>query len=181
LIAFAHWRIDLAVHGGASMNLKHLCDRIVSSMLALGIGGCLVGLGAHSASAQSITVTTPFPYCVNNQAYPRGEYKFNLITEWLLSIRSVDGGGESLFQVQPEVGVSQGLASGPEGSAGGVTFRAFQGFRELQSVHAPGSDLTFKLAGRRTARDKSKAHGSLQPINCFTEASLIRSRKVTGQ
>jgi hypothetical protein len=104
------------------MNLRNLCDRIVSSTLALGIVGGLVGLGSHSVSAQSITATVPFPFCVNNQGYPMGKYRLTLISPWLLSIRNVDGGGERLFQVHPEVGASQDLASGPAGSVGGVTF-----------------------------------------------------------
>jgi hypothetical protein len=54
------------------MNLRNLRDRIVSSMLAIGVVGSLVGLGSHSVSAQSITATMPFPFCVNNQAYLMG-------------------------------------------------------------------------------------------------------------
>ncbi len=157
------------------MNMRNLCSRIISSMLAPGIVGSLVGLGAHSVSAQSITVTTPLPYCVNNHEYPRGTYRFTLVSEWLLSIRNMNGGGESLFLVHPEVDREQGLTTG------GLTFRTFQGFRELKAVHEPGSDLNLELVEREAERDKSETHGSLQPINCFNQKSSIRGRNTTGQ
>src|ERR1700678_1769648 len=102
------------------MNLRNLSHRIVSSMLALGMIGILAGLGAHSASAQSITATTPFPFCVNNQAYPMGTYRFTLISQWILSIRNMNGGGESLFPIHPEIcgPPKENQAPRPEGVAG---------------------------------------------------------------
>jgi hypothetical protein len=163
------------------MNLRHLCHRIVSSMLALGVGGLLAGLGTHSASAQSITVTTPFSYCVNNRAYASGEYKFTLLSQYLLSIRNVNGGGESLFLIRPEDGGDRSLARGPVESLGGVTFRTFQGFKELHAVHEPVSNLTLELIGHGISRDKLKTGRSLVPINCFSEKSSIRDRNTVGQ
>jgi hypothetical protein len=163
------------------MNLRHLCDRIVSSMLAIGIGLSLAGLGAHSASAQSLTVTTPFSYCVNRQAYPRGEYQFTLLSEWLLAIRNVQDGRESLFLVRPDVYDPQEAAKSPVISVGELTFRNFQGFRELQTVHDPVAGLTVKLVARGSSGDRSKARGSLTPINCFTERDSIRGPNITGQ
>ena len=163
------------------MNLKNLCDRIVSSVLALGIVGSLMGLGAHSVSAQSIAATTPFPFCVSNQAYSMGSYQFTLISDWLLAIRNVNGGGERLFLVHPEFGGSQGLASRPVGSDDGVvTFRTFQGFRELKAVHQAGSEVSFELVGKGVPRDKLQTRGPLKPINCFTDGASIRGN-TTGR
>ena len=163
------------------MNLRNLFNRFVSSTLALGIVGGLAGLGAHSVSAQSITVTTPFPYCVNKQAFPRGTYRFTHTSQWLLSIQDVNGVGESLFLVRPEAGGPEGMASGPVGSVGGATFRTIRGLRELKEVNEPGSDVTLELIGQETARDKFKTHGSLQPISCFTKGFSTRDRNMTGQ
>jgi hypothetical protein len=180
-LPWIYWRFDLVAHGGASMNFRNLSNRIVSSTLALGIVGGLAGLGAHSVSAQSMTVTTPFPYCVNNQAFPRGTYQFTHVSPWLLSIQDVKGGSEKLFLVRPEGGGPQGLASGPAESVGGATFRMIQGLRELKAVNEPGSNLTLELISQGTARDKSTTNGSLEPINCFSQKSSMRSKSTTGQ
>jgi hypothetical protein len=181
LIVLAYWRIDFAAHEGASMNLRNLCDRIVSSVLSLGIVGTLLALGTHSVSAQSITATTPFPFCVNHQAYPMGTYRLTLISPWLLSIHNVNGEDEGLFQIHPEAGNREGIASGQVGSTNSLTFRTFPDFRELQAVYEPSSDMTFELIGQGIPRDKLKTHGSLKPINCFTEKSSVRGRNTTGQ
>lgn len=163
------------------MNLRNLCNRILSSMLALGMVGSLMGLGEHSVSAQSITATTPFSFCVNNQAYPSGRYRFTLVSLWLLSIRNVDGGSGSLFQVYPEDDGAQGLAGSPAGAVSGVTFRTVHGFRKLEAVHEAGTDVTFELMGQRIPRDKSKTHRPLQPINCLVEGASIHGRNAKAQ
>src|ERR1700733_4374007 len=146
------------------MNPRNLCHRIVSSMLTLGMVCILAGLGAHSVSAQSITATTPFPFCVNNQPYPMGSYRFTLLSEWILSIRNMKDGGQSLFPVHPEVGGPQRRVA----SADGVTFRNYQGLRELKDVHVAGSALTFELIGQGISTDKSRTGGPLEPKSCFT-------------
>ena len=163
------------------MTLRRLCGRTVSSMLALSIGGSLLGLGAHLVSAQSVTVTTAFPYCVNNQAFPKGTYRFTYVSQWILSIQDVNGGGESLFLVQPEDRGPQSLAHDPVRSAGGVTFSTIRGMRELKDVSDPGSDVTLELVGQGMARDKWKTYNSLNPKNCFAEKPSIRGQNRTGQ
>jgi hypothetical protein len=150
------------------MKIRNLSNRFASLMLALSIVGSLVGLGTHSVSAQSILVTTPFPFCVNNQAYPKGSYRFTLLSHWILSVRNVNGEQERMFPVGPKDGGAQGLVSGPMGSAGRVTFRSFQGFKELYAVHEPASDLTFELIGQRFSGENLKTRGSPKPTNCFT-------------
>ena len=157
------------------MNIRNLCAHIVSTMLAIS------GLGTRSALAQSLTVTTPFPFCVNNQAYPKGRYKFTHISEWFLSIRDVNGGGESLFLIGPEDLATQGVATGRVRSGRDVTFHVFQGFRELQAFDDPDSGLTFELIGKGISRDKLKTRGSLEPINCFNEKSPNTDRNIADQ
>jgi hypothetical protein len=129
---------------------------------------------------RSITVTTPFSYCVNNRAYSSGEYKFTVISQHLLSIRNVNGGGESLFLIRPEGG-AQGLARGPARSPGAITFRTFQGLRVLGTVFEPGSDSAFELISQGISRDRLKTRESLEPINCFSKKSSIHGRNTTGQ
>jgi hypothetical protein len=163
------------------MNLRNLCDRVVSSTLALGIAGSLAGLGAPSASAQSITATMPFPFCVNNQAYPMGAYRLTLLSPWLLSIRNVNGGGERLFQVHPGPGAQQGVSGGSVRSVDGVTFSDFQGLRQLKAVHDAGSHVTFELIGQRIPRHTLKTRGPLKPARCVPKDSSIRVRNTTGQ
>jgi hypothetical protein len=163
------------------MKIRDLSNRLTSSMLALGMVGSLAGLGAHTVSAQSIVVTTPFPFCVNSQAYPKGSYRFTLLSHWLLSVRNVNGEQQRLFRLGPKDGGTQGSVSGPMGSAGGVTFRSFQGFKELDTVHEPVSGLTFELIGQRLSGENLKTRGSPKPTNCFTEESSIRGRNTTGR
>ena len=163
------------------MKIRNLSNRLASLMLALSIVGSLAGLGTHSVLAQSILVTTPFPFCVNNQAYPKGSYRFTLLSHWILSVRNVNGEQERMFPVGPKDGGAQGLVSGPMGSAGGVTFRSFQGFKELDTVHEPVSGLTFELIGQRLSGENLKTRGSPKPTNCFTEESSIRGRNTTGR
>jgi hypothetical protein len=155
------------------MNLRNLLDLIVSSTLALGMIGSLAELGAPSALAQSITATMPFPFCVNNQAYPTGTYRLTLISPWLVSIRNLNGGGERLFSVHPKD------LAGPLRSVDGLTFTAFQGLKELKAVHEDGSDVSFELGGQGIP--KGKTRGPLKPTSCLIDTSPIRGRNTTGQ
>jgi hypothetical protein len=122
------------------MILRLVRNRIFTSMLALGVVGATLGMDARSASAQSITVTTSFPFCVNNQAFPRGTYRFTPLSQWILSIRDVNGENEELFPVRPEFSNREGSQIDPMWNAGGVTFRTSDGVRTLQAVYDPISD-----------------------------------------
>jgi hypothetical protein len=157
--------VSISPRGGAAMNIRNLCNRFLSSMLTIGIVGALVGPGAHSVSAQSIIVTTPFSFCVNRQAYPKGRYRFTLRSQWILSIQNVNGEDEGFFHIRREDGSAQDLASGPMASEGGVTFRTFEGIKELQTVHEPGSDSTFELIGHGFPRKNLKTRRLLKPTN----------------
>jgi hypothetical protein len=164
------------------MNLRNQCDRIFAPVLALSIVATIVGLDAHSASAQSITVTTPFSYCVNTQVYPRGTYRFTLVSERLLSIRDVNGGGESLFLVRPEDRDTKGSAADRVTSADGLSFRTLHGVRELQGIHESGWNVAFELIGQGIWRDEAKARRPLKLANCSIEKSAIpRQKNTIGQ
>ncbi len=86
-----------------------------------------------------------------------------------------------MFLIRPEGGGAQGLAHGPAGSPGAVTFRTFQGLRVLGTVYDPGSDSAFELIGQGISRDRLKTRESLEPINCFSKKSSISGRNTTGK
>src|ERR1700730_12868399 len=97
------------------MNLEKFISTLAKLILgAIAIGGMLAS-GTQTATAQAITVTTPFAFSAGSQSYPAGTYQFTLLSEWSLSIRNVNGGGEKFFAVRP-----QGKL--PLRSQGGLTF-----------------------------------------------------------
>ena len=159
------------------MNIRNLCDRMLSSILAPAIVGSFMGLGAHSVAAQSIIVTTPFSYCVNSRAYPGGNYQFTLISPWILSIRNVSGGAANFFAVHPERDFPHSRVS----SAGGLVFATYQGVRTLQAVYEPGSRFGSELISPGVPGDKLQTHRSFRQINCFAEGSSMRDRNTPDQ
>jgi len=120
------------------MNFEKLISTLAKLILgAVAIGGMLT-LGAQTATAQAITVTTPFAFSAGSQSYPPGTYQFTLLSQWSLSIRNVKGGGKRFFAVHPE-------ETGPLNSQGSLTFRNFEGHRNLQAVYVPGTDIAAEL------------------------------------
>ena len=163
------------------MNLKNLCNRIGSSMLAPCIVASVAFLGAHSVSAQSITVTTTFPFCVNKEAYPIGTYQFTLLSDWILSVHNVNRKGEQMFAIRPGDGGIQGSASRAVRSVGGATFRTFRDFWELTTVSEPVADTAFELIEEGIQREKPETHRPVKPINCFTQQSTARTQNTAGR
>src|SRR5580704_14545737 len=97
------------------MNLEKFISTLAKLILgAVALGGMLA-FGTQNATAQAITVTTPFAFSAGSQSYPAGTYQFTRLSEWSLSIRNVNGGGERFFAVRPEEKV-------PLKSHGGLTF-----------------------------------------------------------
>ena len=127
------------------MNQRLLLDHIFTSILTLGFVGAMLAMGARPVSAQSITVTTPFPFCVNNQAFPRGTYRFTPLSQWIILIRDVNGESEELFPVRPESRHREGSQTDPMWTVGGVTFHNSQGVRTLEAVYDPISDRSFEF------------------------------------
>lgn len=152
------------------MNLRLVRNRIFTSMLALGLVGATFATGARSASAQSITVTTPFPFCINDQAFPRGTYRFTTVSEWILSVRDVNGENEELFPVHPEARNREDSQTGPMWNVGGVTFRTAQGVHTLKAVYDPTSDVSFEFP----------IHHSQEEHNCATKDYIAR-RSLAGK
>jgi hypothetical protein len=146
------------------MNREKFTSTFASLILvAVSISGMLA-LGTQTATAQAIIVTTPFAFSAGTQSYPAGTYQFTLLSQWSLSIRDVNGGGEKFFMVRPE----ENRASG---SQGGLAFRNSEGHRNLQAVYVPGIDSAAELP-QHNLRSRAKSDISL--------ASAVSSGKLTA-
>jgi hypothetical protein len=145
------------------MNLEKIISTLAKLILgAVALGGMLA-LGAQTATAQAITVTTPFAFSAGSQSYPAGTYQFTLLSQWSLSIRNVNGGGEKFFMVRPE-------ENGAVGLQGGLAFRNSEGHQNLQKVYVPGT---------RTAADVLPHDASSHRAKSNIESALS-SEKLTG-
>jgi hypothetical protein len=132
-------------------------------LLAVGIGSMLA-LGTQTATAQdAVIVTTPFAFSAGAQSFPAGTYQFTLLSDWSLSIRSVNGGGQSFFAVEPE----QNRAVGSKGS---LIFRNSEGHASLQAVYVPGTDRAVELF-QHDSRSKAKSD--------ILSGSTVSSEKIT--
>jgi hypothetical protein len=147
------------------MNLERIISTLAKLILgAVAIGGMLAS-GAETATAQAITVTTPFAFSVGSQPYPAGTYQFTRLSEWSLSIRNVKGGGEKFFVVHPEEKL-------PPASHGGLTFRNSEGHQNLQAVYVPGTDSAAELFQHDARSQTAKSD--------ISSASTVSSEKVTA-
>jgi hypothetical protein len=142
-------------------------------LAAVSISGMLA-LGTQTAAAQAIIVTTPFAFSVGSQCYPAGRYQFTLLSEWFLSIRNVNGGGEKFFTVRPE-------ENGPLGLHGGLTFRNSEGHKNLQVVHVPGRDRAAALLqydAVNKVSNRAKSDISLASTSRSSEKNTSRNQNV---
>jgi hypothetical protein len=146
------------------MNLERFISTRAKLILGtIAIGGML-GLSAQTATAQAIIVTTPFAFSAGSQSYPAGTYQFTLLSDWSLSIRNVNGGGERFFPVVPE-------ENGTSESHAGLTFRNSEGHASLQAVHVPGTDRVAELNQHYTRNNKAKSD--------MSSASAVSTEKFT--
>lgn len=147
------------------MNREKVTSTFAKLILVALCMGSILALGTQTAAAQeAIIVTTPFAFSAGTQSYPAGTYQFTLLSEWSLSIRNVNGGGERFFTVRPE-------ENGALGLQGGLTFRTSEGHSSLQAVHVPDTDRAVELFQHDTQSNRAKSDLSL--------ASTVTSEKVT--
>jgi hypothetical protein len=146
------------------MNLERSISTLAKLILgAVALSGMLA-LGTQTATAQAINVTTPFDFSAGNQSYPAGTYQFTLLSQWSLSIRNVNGGGESFFMVRPE----ENRAMGSQG--GGLAFRNSEGHQNLQKVYVPGTTIAVELIPHDAPSHRAKSN----------IATAVSSEKLTG-
>ena len=147
------------------MNREKITSAFAKLILVALSVGCMLALGTQTAAAQeAIIVTTPFAFSAGTQSYPAGTYQFTLLSEWSLSIRNVNGGGERFFPVIPE-------ENGTLGSHASLTFRNSEGHASLQVVHLPGTDRVAELNQHFTRSNKAKSD--------MSSASTVSSEKIT--
>jgi hypothetical protein len=145
------------------------------SILAAVITSGLLALGTQTASAQAITVTTPFAFSAGSQLYPAGTYQFTVKYESsLLSIRNVNGGGEKFFMVRPEV-------SKPLRPHSGLIFHNADGSNNLQAVRVPGTDRVAELTQQEAVSNKSKNHISLAATKMSTKKATVGNQNAPVQ
>src|SRR6202011_74715 len=139
------------------MNLEKFISTLAKLILgAVAIGGMLA-LGAQTATAQAITVTTPFAFSAGSQSYPAGTYQFTLLSQWSLCIRNVNGGGQRFVAVHPE-------ETGPLGSQASLTFRNSEGHENLQAVYVPGATSAAGLFPHDALSKRAKSDMSLASV-----------------
>jgi hypothetical protein len=147
-----------------AMNREKVISTFAKLALAAASMSSMLALGTQTAAAQSVIVTTPFAFSAGSQSYPAGTYQFTLLSEWSLSIRNVNGGGERFFPVVPEEnGISESHA--------GLTFRNSEGHASLQAVHVPGTDRVAELNQHYTRNNKTKSD--------MSSASAVSTEKIT--
>lgn len=141
-------------------------------LAAISISG-LLALGTQTASAQAITLTTPFAFSAGSQSYPAGTYQLTLLSEWSLSIRNVNGGGEKFFTVRPR-------ANEPVGSRGSVTFHNSQGHQNLEAVYVP-SHRVAELLLQDTLGNRAKSDMSLASASMSSEKANAGNQNAKGR
>jgi hypothetical protein len=156
------------------MNLEKFTSTLAKLILgAVAIHGMLA-LGTQTATAQAITVTTPFAFSAGSQSYPAGTYQFTLLSDWSLSIRNVKGGGEKFFTVHPE-------ENGSLGSQGSLTFRNSEGHQNLQAVYVPGTDSTAELLSHDPLSKRAKSDIPLASTSMSSEKATAGNQNAIGR
>ena len=145
------------------MNREKVTSTFARLILVVVTMSGMLALCTQTATAQAIIVTTPFAFSAGNQSYPAGTYQFTLLSEWSLSIRNVNGGGESFFMVRPEENRALG-------SQAGLAFRNSEGRQNLQKIHLPGTMTAAELIPHDALSHRAKSNIT----------SAISSEKLTG-
>lgn len=132
-----------------------------------------LALGAQTAAAQAIVVTTA-AFSAGNQSYPAGTYQFTRLSDWSLSIRNVNGGGEKFFAVRP-------IENGSLGSHGSLTFRNSEDQRNLDAVYVPGTDTTVELLQHNLRNKKARSATSVASAGMSSEKVTAGNQNARGR
>lgn len=153
--------------------MKLLTSIITKSLLAVLIGMGLLASEVQAQDSPTITVTVPFAFFTNSQNnFAAGTYEMKLLSEWLLSIRNLNGGGEKMFIVRPE-------QTGSSGSHGCLIFDRFNGRSYLAEIYLTDSEVHTELIHRyRTRTTKAKTCASRDSEN---NSANIDRQKTAGQ
>jgi hypothetical protein len=125
--------VDLTAQRGALMNCEKFKAISARAIVAAIVASGIFALSTQTASAQSIIATVPFAFSAGDQPFPSGTYQFTLLSEWSLSIRNVNGGGEKFFTVHPKENRSRA-------SRDGIIFHNSRGQKNLEAIYMRESD-----------------------------------------
>jgi hypothetical protein len=158
------------------MNREKFTSTFAKLILAAVSMSGMLALGTQTATAQAIIVTTPFAFSAGSQSYPAGTYQFTRVSEWSLSIRNVNGGGEKFFVVRPE-------ENGPRESHASLTFRNSEGHQNLQAVYVPGTDSVAEFFQHDTRSNRAKSDMSLASTKMSSEKATVgnQNQNATGR
>jgi hypothetical protein len=156
------------------MNREKSIFTFATAILAAATASGMLAVGTQTASAQAIIVTTPFSFSAGNEVYPVGTYEFGIVSEWSLSIRNVNGGGEKFFSVRPQEERSRG-------SRTGIVFSNSEGHNNLQAIYFPGTDRGEVLVQNETVTNKVKRHVSGAATTMAAEKPALWKQNVTVQ
>jgi hypothetical protein len=95
------------------------------------------------------------------QVYPAGTYEFNLVSEWCLSIRNMNGGNGKFFTTIPS-------EKNRMQQNGGLTFRNTGGRKVLLAVYVPDKERAAVLT-EAVRNYKGKGHSSETEISIVAE------------
>ena len=139
--------------------MKRLVLIIANPFLAILICNVLLARNVQAQAVPAITVTIPFAFSANSQNLAAGAYQFTLLSDWSLSIRNLNGGGEKMFMVRP-------VEDGSSESPGCLSFQRFEGHSYLEGVYLPGMDIHIELIRRHgTGITQVKACSSKDSTN----------------
>jgi hypothetical protein len=139
--------------------MTRLTSLIAKSLLMLLV---VSGILATNLQAQSsaFTVSVSFPFTVDTQTLAPGTYQFSLdFDSFLLSVFDVKTSHEKLFLVRPALqpAVEQ---------RGRLVFRNSEGYRALNEVHLPGSEMFLEVVqGHRAERIEAQRSSPGNPIS----------------
>ena len=124
--------------------MTRITSLFTKSLFALLIAGGTLATNMQ-AQTESMTVTVPFPFTVDEQCNAPGTYRFSLTSsQYLLSVVNVKTGNKEMFAVHPE--------NEPVSEASGrLVFQGADGPRVLNELHFAGSDTFNELNKQRHA------------------------------
>jgi hypothetical protein len=114
---------------------KAICAKAI---VAVATTSGILALGTQAASAQAMTVAVPFAFSAGDQNFPTGTYQFTFLSDWSLSVRNVQDGGEKFFTINPK-------ENGSPASRPRVVFRTSGGQKHLEALYLPASNKGAEL------------------------------------
>jgi hypothetical protein len=124
--------------------MKTLSLSFAKLLFTILLGCGLLAVNVQAQEYHTATVTIPFAFSLNGRNIAPGTYRLRLVSEWLLSIHNLHGGGEQMFIVRPEQG-------GQTAGEACLLFDRFEGHTDLAEMYLPGSEAHTEFIGPHRA------------------------------